>query len=377
MEKQTKYHIALVWRSLDNVAGGVEKFSINLANEMVRRGHMVSFFTWDEIGAKPLFFLDDRVNWVKLDLGNPQFSVTWSVRLKRFFHFRKNLKHASPDVILVFESGIFLVVRLFLLALGYRVVLAERNSPSKHKYLRKSSKIFSILGHYFASEIVFQFSRYKDFLPKFLRHKVVGLPNPVVSSLMVTQVEQDFKHDRKRILFIGRLVYQKNVGALIHAFLALAEDFPQWDLVIGGVGPDQSYLSRILEGSVYSQRVFFLGSIKNPQSYYSRADIFCMPSFYEGFPNALAEALVAGLPAVGFQDCCGVSDLIQDGVNGILTQGAMTGDNLHLSLRSLMNDSLLRTTMGNKAKLSVSKFDPSIVYNLWENFLVKGGVNEE
>lgn len=377
MKNQSKYHIALVWRSLDNVAGGVENFSINLANEMVRRGHMVSFFTWDEIGAKPFFVLDERVNWVKLDLGNPQFSATWSVRLKRFFQFRKNLKHASPDVILVFESGIFLVVRLFLLALGSRIVLAERNSPSKHTYLKKSSKIFSIFGYYFASEIVFQFLRYKYFLPKFLQHKVVGLPNPVSSSLMATQVEQDFKHDRKRILFIGRLAYQKNVGALIQAFLALAEDYPQWDLIIGGGGPDQSHLYKVLEESVYSKRVFFLGSIKNPQSYYSRADIFCIPSFYEGFPNALAEALAAGLPAIGFQDCCGVSDLIQDGVNGILTKGAMTGDNLHLSLRTLMNDSLLRESMGDKAKLSVSKFDPSIVYNSWENFLVKGGINEE
>jgi len=372
MDKQPKCHIALVWRQLDNIAGGVEYFSINLANEMVRRGHKVSFFTWDEIGAKPFFPLDDQVNWVKLDLGNPGFSATWSVRLKRFFQFRKNLKHASPDVILVFESGIFLVVRLFLLALAYRVVLAERNSPSKHKYLGKKSKLFSIFGHYFASEIVFQFTRYKDFLPRFLRHKVVGLPNPVFSSPMVTRVEQVFKHDRKTILFIGRLAYQKNVGALIHAFLALAEDYPQWDLVIGGGGPDHASLSRALEGSVYSQRVFFLESVKNPQSYYSRADIFCIPSFYEGFPNTLAEALAAGLPAVGFQDCCGVSDLIQDGVNGILTKGAMTGDNLHLSLGTLMNDSLLRDTMGGNAKLSVSKFDPSIVYNLWENFLVKG-----
>lgn len=377
MKNQSKYHIALVWRSLDNVAGGVENFSINLANEMVKRGHMVSYFTWDEIGAKPFFPLDDQVNWVKLDIGNPQSSATWSVRLKRFFQFRKNLKHASPDVILVFENGIFLVVRLFLLALRFRIVLAERNSPSKHNFLRKSSKILSIFGYYFASEIVFQFLRYKYFLPKFLQHKVVGLPNPVGGSPTVSQSEQDFKHDRKRILFIGRLAYQKNVGALIHAFLSLVKDFPQWDLVIVGEGPDKNSLCRDIEETNYEQRVFFKGSTKNAQSYYSQADIFCLPSFYEGFPNALAEALAAGIPAVGFEDCCGVSDLIQDGVNGVLTKGAMAADNLHLSLRKLMDDSLLRETMGDNAKLSVFKFNPVIVYNSWENFLVKDGVNEE
>jgi glycosyltransferase involved in cell wall biosynthesis len=372
MKKQPKHHIALVWRKLDNVAGGVENFSINLANEMVRRGHAVSFFTWDEIDARPFFPLDDRVNWIKLDLGNPDLPAKWSLRLARFFQFRRNVRQASPDVILVFESGIFLVVRLFLLALTFRIVLAERNSPSKHKYLKKRSKIFSVFGHYFASEIVFQFSRYKEFLPHFLRHKVVALPNPVISTQSRPRVELDTKNKRKSILFIGRLAYQKNVGALINAFLALAEDYPDWDLIIGGGGPEKTALCRTLEESVFSDRVFFVGPVDNPQILYSMADIFCIPSFYEGFPNTLAEALAAGLPSVGFKDGCGVTDLIQDGINGLLSQGAMTGDKLQFSLEKLMYDSQLRGKMKDNSKESVLKFNPSIVYNSWEIFLVKG-----
>ena len=371
MRNKPKYHIALVWRSLDNVAGGVEKFSISLANEMVKRGHIVSFFTWDESDAVPFFDLDERVNWVKLELGDPKLAANWTVRAKRFFKLRASIKNASPDVILVFENGIFLVIRLFLFALSFRIVLAERNSPSKHTYLKNNSKILAFFGYYIASEVVFQFCRYKYFLPRFLQYKVVGLPNPVCGPPVGVSVSKIFKQDRKIILCIGRLAYQKNIGALIQAFVALADEYERWDLVIGGEGPEEAQLSNLVRQTGYSHRVFFVGSIENPHSYYSGAHIFCIPSLYEGFPNALAEALASGLPAVGFRNCCGVSDLIQDGVNGKLVEGDMTGERLKVGLEVLMSNSQLRSAMGRNASVSVSKFAPTPVYDSWEAFLLK------
>lgn len=372
MKKYPEHHIALVWRKLDKVAGGVERFSINLANEMVRRGHKISFFTWDDHNAEPFFALDKRVTWIKLNLGNPAYKATWRTRIKRFLKFRRNLKKASPDVILVFESGIFLVVRIFLFALHYRIVLAERNSPSKHSYLRKRSKLFSIFGHYIASEIVFQFIRYKEFLPKFLHHKVIGLPNPVPILKTSNRISQNSKRERKSILFIGRLAYQKNVIALVQAFLELAAYYPCWDLIIGGGGPEKATLCKVSEESQLSHRVIFLGTVENTYSLYLNSDIFCVPSFYEGFPNTLAEALASGLPSIGFRNCCGVSDLIQHGANGLLAEGPMTGENLSSSLRKLMDDPQLRDKMSDFAQSSMLRFNPAEVYSLWEKFLLKG-----
>ena len=58
-------------RSFDNIAGGVERMAISLMNEMVRRGHKVSLLTWDYNDAVTFYPLSKKVNWFKINHGEP------------------------------------------------------------------------------------------------------------------------------------------------------------------------------------------------------------------------------------------------------------------------------------------------------------------
>src|SRR5262249_23212441 len=127
---------------------------------------------------------------------------------------------------------------------------------------------------------------------------------------------------RWRLLSVGRLSYAKNFSVLIDTFAALTESFPDWELRIVGEGEDRGALeAQLARLPGLKGRVSLPGVYREIEEEYSAAHLFCLSSRWEGFPNALAEALAHGLPAVGFAGCDGVPDLIEPGQNGALATG--------------------------------------------------------
>lgn len=104
-------------------------------------------------------------------------------------------------------------------------------------------------------------------------------------------------------------------------------------------------------------------------SRYSTSHLFVMPSKWEGFPNALAEALAHGLPAVGYCECAGVADLIKPGKNGLLADGNGDVEALAQTLKKLMADPDLRVAMGTAAVNSVKAGSAQAIYPRWENLI--------
>src|SRR5262249_17387767 len=232
----------------------------------------------------------------------------------------------------------------------------------------------------FARCITIQFERYRDLYPAYLRARMVTIPNFVPQAARLARPGAPAAEGRWRLLSVGRLGYQKNFSVLIDAFAGLAERFSDWDLRIVGEGEDRGALeAQLAQRPGLKDRVSLPGAISEVEQEYAAAHLFCLPSRWEGFPNALAEALAHGLPAVGFAGCDGMPDLIEPGQNGALAIGNGDAAALADALAPLMADTAKRVTLGRKAVASVACYRPEEIFPLWEKMLrdalpVKHGV---
>jgi len=360
--------ILFVWRKIGNVAGGVERMITTMMNDMSARGHEVSLLTWDMADATSYYAMDERIRWHKLDAGAPEHKANIKLRLQRMLKVRVAVKSCNPDVIMCFASGIFLSVRLFLLGFKVPIIAAERNAPSRFEYLTGQKKVFNILR--MAHSVTVQFARYRECYPKFLRHKITAISNPVKPAQRFAEPSGKMG-EKKVVLCVARLAFQKNIEALIRAYARLADDFPEWELQIAGDGEDEQKVFNALKESGKSQYISLIGRVKDVEALCVKSHLFCLPSRWEGFPNAVAEAMAHGLPCIGYDGCSGTADLIQHNVTGLLAAGNGDVGSLEHALRALMSDDQMRAQMGAAAVKEVKKYAPENILDQWEQHFLR------
>jgi glycosyltransferase involved in cell wall biosynthesis len=297
-------------RAYANVAGGVEKMSLDLARGLVERGHTITVLSLDQELEKSFFEWPEKVSWIKLGIGNPNKKNNVLIRLRRVFAIRNIAKNGNFDAAVGFQIGSFALLKSALVGLRIKTIAAERNAPTLFKYISngKFKRFFSNLILYSADCIAVQFEDYKKLYPRFLQNKIKVTPNWVAAQINISRT---LDPEVINILFIGRLTYQKNVSVLIKAFRYLPNNFK---LKIVGDGPELEVLKQL--DSDLSQRIEFSPPSNDLSVLYSSANVFCLPSRWEGFPNVIAEALSHGVPCVGFSECSGIPQLVFDGDNG-------------------------------------------------------------
>ena len=155
---------------------------------------------------------------------------------------------------------------------------------------------------------------------------------------------------------------------LLSAFSQIHQQCPDWTLRIVGTGPSLQFLKRQSEKLGIAKKVIFHGQTDTPEELYAEAQIYAIPSRFEGCPLGLIEAMSHSLPAIGFSECSGVNEMILDGKNGLLANG-MSSDSLAENLLSLIENDELRETMSENAAQSAQKYSPQVIYDEWEKVL--------
>lgn len=165
------------------------------------------------------------------------------------------------------------------------------------------------------------------------------------------------------ILFVGRVAADKGINELLCAFKKIIlNNIDCYLLIVGPMEEEgQVILNKLLEPTIKS-RLKIIGFSESPENYMSIANIFCIPSYREGFGTVVIEAAAMKVPSVG-SDIYGLSDAIINHETGILVP-VRNCEALYLALTNILINESFRLTMANKAYNRVLKhFDSSVLSN--------------
>jgi glycosyltransferase involved in cell wall biosynthesis len=169
------------------------------------------------------------------------------------------------------------------------------------------------------------------------------------------------KEVSQSILFLGRLGQRKGTEDLINAFAKIANNFPMAELHLGGDGDIDFYRDKVTRLGIIKQVTFLgwiSGEIKN--KYLAKAAIYCLPSYNEGFPMGVLEAMSANVAVVA-STAGGIPDAITDQQEGLLIEAGDV-DALASALTTLLENDVLRKEYINAAKTKYQKnFSPNII----------------
>lgn len=237
------------------------------------------------------------------------------------------LRRLSPDVLVTTQgylNAVLLVCRRWLLPtrLVVREVIGEQ-------YLEGSSFRAPFYTLYLrwcraADRVVFQSDgALREVLARepTLRDKAVRIHNPVDFDAIAafTAGKQSPYHSAGfQIVSAGRLTRQKGFDVLLRAVALLVEEGLRLSLTVLGEGSERKSLERLARDLGVEDRVTWRGIEANPFPFFAHADVFVLASRYEGFPNALLEALACGCAVVATTCRHGPAEMVRDGVNGTL-----------------------------------------------------------
>ena len=122
--------------------------------------------------------------------------------------------------------------------------------------------------------------------------------------------------DRRLALFVGRLVYQKNLPCLLRAMAALPREARPW-LALAGDGPEREPIAQLASEFGLEGDIRLLGERGDAKRLMQAADLLVLPSHFEGLSNSLLEAMAAGCPVVA-SAVGGTPELIEEGRTGLL-----------------------------------------------------------
>jgi len=365
--------ILFVIKALDDIQGGAERVLVDISSGLANKGHDVSILSFDRSGGQSFYPLNKKVKRVSLGIGNARGKTTISEAMARMVAIRKTTRDMNPDIVIAFMHSAFIPASFALAGTGVPVIASEHIVPDHYKN-KKIEYLLFILSRYFVKRITVLSSSIIESYSPILRSKMSVIENPVHAAKL--QADPIGKQKCKKIILnVGRLTDQKDQETLIKAFAIIADDYPDWNLRIIGEGELRDGLEDTILSLNLKTRVFLPGVTSKIEKEYQAAQIFALPSKYESFGLATAEAMAHGLPTIGFASCPGTNELIIHGENGLLIADGDRAGNFAQGLRQLINSDTSRKAMGAAGLKTIKPFKPDTIVEKWE-MLIKASLKK-
>jgi glycosyltransferase involved in cell wall biosynthesis len=350
--------------------GGAQEALLRLARELRSRGHDVE--TWFLYEKSPLYWNEEGIR-VLLPEGSPGVSGY----LRILGRLVRQLKTHRPDAVISFLPLANSFGQMASRLAGVRRRVASQRNPywSYGRWMQRLDKLAGSLGCYTANvgnsqSVVDSFAHY----PAPYRRHLTVVHNGIdwrPSSLDVASARTrfDLPADQPLILNIGRLAEQKNQALLLRALAAL----PAGHLVLAGDGEDRSKLEALAGQLGIADRVRFLGEVKRADipDLLRAADIFAMPTRFEGQSNAVLEAMHAGLAIVSSDIPAQVETLGGPGPDAVGELLPLDDDAAWIAaLDALVRDPGRRAALAERARTRAQLFTAERMADGFERLIV-------
>jgi glycosyltransferase involved in cell wall biosynthesis len=309
--------------------GGSERVMSILANNLDRNKFDITLVLLKNEGP----YLDDLKSDIKIiDLNSNKARYG-------IFKLFKLIRTSKPDIVFstLGHLNILIAILKLFLSKDIKYIARESSIPSKSHSKTGKGKILKILYKLFYNKFDLIISQSEYMKSDLINHyninenKISIINNPVdikkINYLSKESIE-NFDKNKINLLAVGRLNKVKRFNLLINLMSKLNDSF---HLTIVGSGYEENTLRKKIKDLNLEKSIDLIGFKSNPYKYMSNADILLMSSEYEGFPNVVLEANACGIPVFGFNCPGGISEIIEDGVNGILIEN----DNLDLMRKTL------------------------------------------
>lgn len=358
-------------------AGGIERTLTDKANWLSSHGHEVMLVIYKQDG-EPYFLLNKDIKLYNLDCS--VFSLYKYPLYTRLFHYNKlrrifqeRMKHIlndyHPDVIIpVIPNAEDFLWDIMKVASGIKVVV---ESHVAYDYLLYGKSITDRLLFLLYSP--FRAIGKSDLLIALTEHDAVSwrghhLKNVLVLPNPVTYYPDDINLISKvegRIISVARLAEQKRLDRLIEAFALISDRCPEWFIDIYGDGNLRDALEILIKEKNLIGRINIFQSVRDIMKEYQRSQFFVLSSDFEGFGLVLIEAMACGIPVVATNCPHGPSEIINNGVTGLLTK--LDVQDLADKMEWMITHPEERVTMGAKAHDAAAAFRKDVIMKKWES----------
>lgn len=333
-------------------SGGSERVMSILANELSDRGHDVSIIL---LRAPKVFYpINDSVKLY--------FAQDFSKNIMgKALWLRKHIQKERPDVVIPFMTSVYCVTIFALLGVNVPIISSERIDP---RFSNRMIKMMRWVFLRFTTHLVVQTQAIKAYYSQSIQQRTTIIPNPITEKVFEKPTDINKKH---RIISVGRLYDQKNQKMMINAFSQIANQYPDYTLVIYGEGPLRQELENYIKSLGLESKVLLPGRTENIVKELYDSEVFCLSSDYEGMSNALLEAVCVGMPVISTR-VSGVDDILINGENGLVVNIGDV-DGLVVAFQTLLNNKELCDKFSKYNKQISVNYKIEKIVDDWETLI--------
>lgn len=286
-----------------------------------------------------------------------------------FMLFKKLIKKRKIDLILAYNmipEGIASVrlAKIFKLPSVFWVIGDDVNTFANYNtinfYLSKKciekSNIVLTNSKYLENKIK-EISRKSTHVQTFYKGiDVSNFKNLPPKDILIKKLE--LNSNKRYMLFVGSLTYRKGIYELVETFNIISKKYSDFNLIFIGEEIEKEKIVAKLENYGILNRVLFTGIIPYSEiaSYMRIADLLVLPTWAEGLPNVVMEAMAAGVPVIA-TDVGGIPEILENGITGLFVPAKNVEKLTEAVIKMIEDDNLREECIRNAKKIIYEKFD--------------------